>query len=64
MALLATHRGTRLEDDAAASHAGLTRDADAASAALHSLPNSARTAKMAGFSEPCGGPWNAVGLTR
>jgi hypothetical protein len=35
MAQLATHAGTRLEDDAAAAHAGLTRDADAASAALH-----------------------------
>lgn len=43
-------RRTRLEDDAAAAHAGLTRDADAASAALH-----------AGFSERCGVPWSAVG---
>jgi len=64
MAQLATHAGPRLEDDAAAAHAGLTRDADAASAALHALPNSAQTAKVAGFSAPCGVPWNAVGLTR
>jgi hypothetical protein len=35
MAQLATHAGTRLEDDDAAAHAGLTRHADAASAALH-----------------------------
>jgi hypothetical protein len=35
MAQLTTHAGTRLEDDAAAAHAGLTRDADTASAALH-----------------------------
>jgi hypothetical protein len=61
---VATHAGPRLEGDAAAAHAGLMRDADAASAALHSLPNSAQTAKVAGFSEPCGVPWNAVGLTR
>jgi Putative addiction module component len=26
------------------------------------LPNSAQTAKVAGFSERCGAPWNAVGL--
>jgi len=62
--LAATHAGTRLEDDAAAAHAGLMRDPDAASAALHSLPNSAQTAKAAGFSERCGVPWNAVGLPR
>jgi hypothetical protein len=35
MAQLATHAESRLEDDAAAAHVGLTRDADAASAALH-----------------------------
>ena len=35
MAQLTTHAGTRLEDDAAAAQAGLTHDADAASAALH-----------------------------
>ena len=38
MAQLSTYAGPRFEDDAAVAHANLTRDADATSAALHSLP--------------------------
>ena len=48
MAQLSTYAGARFEDDAAVAHANRTRDADATSAALHSLPNSARTANVAG----------------
>lgn len=64
MAQLSTYARPRFADDAAVAYAHLTRDADATSAALAALPNPVRTANVAGFSEPCRAPSNAVGLTR
>ena len=56
--------GTQLEDDAAAAHAGATRDADAASAALHAHQATQIVPTPTATAWRCGLPWNAVGLTR